>query len=189
MNRFGRAVALVAIVAGVLSVGVLIRKGASMSPRKVVESAPHVQWWRTSFPPRAATLETPYVRFRSDLVVTDLKCGKLDDTVAEEDGAVHFFGWAYDPRTNQPAKGILLRDNGRDVPRIISVYRDRGDIARSMGKRSLLKIGFFFWLPRESVSPGAHTWEAWAVLGDGGLCRLESTRHVMIPAPPTPRNP
>jgi hypothetical protein len=181
---FGRLVALLAVIAGVLSIATLVRTSASMAPPKVVASVADARWWQTSFPPRAASLAVreEKVHFRRDRVLADVICGALDDAVAEEDGGVTFFGWAWDPRTKKPADGVLLRDNGRDVPRVISVFRDRGDIAAPMGDRSLLKIGFFFWLPRESVSPGAHTYEAWALLGDGRLCRLERTRHVTIPA-------
>ncbi|HEX3556655.1 MAG TPA: hypothetical protein VIA62_25820 [Thermoanaerobaculia bacterium] len=135
---------------------------------------PGDRWWRTRFPPAAATLPSALLGMKLDpaRVLPGLACGSLDGARLLGDAGIFVWGWAYDPRTGAPALGVLLLDHGRQLERPVPVFRERPDVAAVKGDRRLIASGWSLWLPAGRATGGGHEFEAFAVLEDHRLGRL-----------------
>jgi len=117
--------------------------------------------------------------FRRHDILEGFISGNLDSAAVAEEGGVLLMGWAYDPRTNSPARSVLILDNGRQYPLSVQVYRPRPDVAAFKSNRSLIDTGWLLWMPPERLPKGAHRLEAFAVFVDGKLARLGSAALVV----------
>ncbi|MBW8874370.1 MAG: hypothetical protein JF614_05360 [Acidobacteria bacterium] len=132
------------------------------------------RWWRTRFPPAAATLPNSLLGVKLDpaKVLPGVVCGSLDGARLLGDAGVFVWGWAYDPRTGSPALGVILLDHGRQLSPPVPVFRERPDVAAVKGDRRLVASGWSLWLPAGRATGGEHEFEAFAVFEDHKLGQL-----------------
>jgi hypothetical protein len=171
-----------ATLAGLLrGIGLALLLLGPLLPAGRAAGAP-APWWRRSFPPAAIAIPEPRTPARIDpaQAVPELGCGSLDLATLDGNG-VFLFGWACDFRTGTPAPAVLVLDNGRPVSPPVHVFRERPDVAETMKNRRLSTSGWILWLPLARVSPGPHTFEAFALLSDGKLGRLPGIRRIERP--------
>jgi glycosyltransferase involved in cell wall biosynthesis len=121
-------------------------------------------------------LDAQLVRFDPDRLVDGLACGSLDGGMLDAAGGASIWGWAYDPRTMQPARSVILFLNGRQIAVQIPVGSERPDVASFLGNRDLSASGWSLYLPPRCLARGRNAFVAYAVLPDRRLGALASHR-------------
>ncbi|MEM7581936.1 MAG: hypothetical protein AAF560_01030 [Acidobacteriota bacterium] len=117
-------------------------------------------------------MESQLHRLTDDDIDSDLICGSLDGARLDSDGRVGLWGWAYDPRTNTPARAIALVVNDRQVPIQIRVGSERPDVASYLGRPELNSVGWSFMVAPSFLAEGKNDFEAYALLDDGRFGRV-----------------
>ncbi len=114
------------------------------------------------------------LRLTAGDVVPDLTCGRLDGARPDPDGGVAVWGWAYDPRSGEPVRAVILLLNKQQLPVQISVGEERRDVADYLGDPGLERVGWSYHVRPRSLSRWEIVFEAYALLGDGRFGKLGS---------------
>ncbi|MEM7586400.1 MAG: hypothetical protein AAF560_23615 [Acidobacteriota bacterium] len=120
-----------------------------------------------------------------DKLIAKRRCGFLDGVRLHDAGGVVLWGWAFDPRSGQPAPEVVVSMNGEPLPRSAAVDRRRTDVRKATKKDALLVTGWGLQLTADQLSPGEHTFIAHARFDDGKFCplRLPKRNSITVPAP------
>ena len=146
-------------------------------PRQVTRGLPvATPGLEADYPRAVASLEALMAGEWDELVpseiLEELRCGSLDGARREADGFAVVWGWAYDPRSKEPAPRIVLFADGQAVPLRIPTGSARLDVAAAFGVQ-LTTSGWVAVVPTEKLPAAGHcTFEALAVFDDGRGGRL-----------------
>ena len=100
-----------------------------------------------------------------------------------EQVAVH--GWAADPMRRRPPATVLIAVDGDVIGRTAPAFRRR-DVATALG-RAFRQSGWRFLTPAFQFGAGSHLIEAYAVVDDNRLARLDGARSFTIDGQPLRR--
>jgi hypothetical protein len=92
-------------------------------------------------------------------------CGALE-RVKDEGSAVTVRGWAWDPRTREPAERVEVSVNGYSSL-LSPVQEQRADLVKALGNARLRIAGWLVRFPKSSLPPAPCVFNATAILADG----------------------
>ena len=113
-------------------------------------------------------------------VIAVAGCGSIDGGRRSTDGAIFLWGWAIDRWSEVPAAAVVVLDHGRQVGGRIAVDRERPDVAKAKDNQRLLASGWNATIPGPDAAE-SHSFEAYAVIETGELCRLSGKVTELLP--------
>lgn len=105
-------------------------------------------------------------------LVDGLQCGSLDGAVLDELGRVFVWGWAFDTRAGEPAKGVVVVVDGEPLDLEVEVVKERPDVAKFFDDTRRMVTGWSVLIPEGTLSVGEHHVQAYAIFADGKMGRL-----------------
>ncbi len=144
--------------------------------------------WTSGARPGAASvkrLERPVVpaspaEISAGNLVDGLKCVYLDGVRLDEEGGVMVWGWAFDPRSEELARSVMVSLDGAPLSRFAEINLPRPDVRRFADRPALLASGWGLRFPPSALTPGVHAFEAHAQFGDGTFCKLRAAGQSLI---------
>ncbi len=98
--------------------------------------------------------------------IPEITCGSLDGIKVDKGGDLLLWGWAYDPRTQKPAREVVLLVNGQEYQRA-PVALERPDVVSYFEAPALSLSGWNLRVPSLALPSGRHTFTAFALFEDG----------------------